>query len=281
MTLGLVLAAAIGLDGLGSSRGVARSTAASRTGRMLATTLATLAVVAAAVVAAPAATAVLAGTAAVRAGEPRTLPALVAAEAVTDPGLATLVVTPLETAVAARLDHGAGRTLAEQRSITATSVLGGSGLPGTAGSEVDDAEAQQLATIVGNLVAPSGRDLTPELDALDVRFVLLEAGAEGSGSESAATAASAVAALDGNAQLAPVGDTDAGRLYRVVADDESRAAAPPRPGSTGLILGVQLGILTLTLLLAVPTSLRPRRPRVDSGVDEGPAATFEAGDDDD
>jgi hypothetical protein len=268
---------------------------------MLAASLATLAVLAALVVAAPAATAVLAGTATVRAGEPRTLPALVAAEALADPGLATLVLTPLASGVSARLDHGAGRTLAEQRSLTATAVLRGSGLPGTAGSEPDTASAQQLADVAGNLVAPSGRDLTPELDALDVRFVLLEAGASGAGasaagtgaagtagagaaeagSTSAATAGSAVAALDGNAQLAPVGDTDAGRLYRVVADDDSRAADPARTASTAVILGVQLGILALTLLLAVPTSLRPRRARVNSGVDEGPAATFEAGDHDD
>ena len=39
----------------------------------------------------------------------------------------------------------------------------------------------------------------------------------------------------------------------------------------------QLGILTLTLLLAIPTSLRPRRPRSDSVLDE-PAPTFEADD---
>jgi len=271
MALGLTLAAAMGLDGLGG----ARSTGPSRAGRMFAATLATLSVLAAVVVAAPAATAVLAGTAQVRAGEPRTLPALVAAEALTDPGLATLVLTPLESGVSARLDHGAGRTLAEQRTLTATAVLEGSGLPGTAGSVADTAAAQQLADVAGNLVAPSGRDLTPELDALDVRFVLLEGGTAPS------TAASAVAALDGNAQLAPVGDTDAGRLYRVVADDESRAAAPARPATTSVILGVQLGILALTLLLAVPTTLRPRRSRADSGVDEGPAATFEAGDHDD
>lgn len=296
--LGLVLAAAIGLDGIGSLRGSIQPSAAGdaprpfstiRGSRMLGATLATLAVLGAVVVAAPAATAVLTGTAAVRAGEPRTLPALVAAEAQTDPGLATLVITPLESAVAARLDHAAGRTLAEQRTLLATAVLSGSELPGTgAGSGdlgfvagTDDVqatiavqadEARAIAEIVGNLVAPSGRDLTPELDALDVRFVLLEGA-------SANTAA--VAALDGNAQLAPVGDTDAGRLYRVVADDESRAAATARPASTSVILFVQLGILALTLLLAMPTNLRPRRAHVDSGVDEGPAPTFEPGDDDD
>ncbi|MBX9472756.1 glycosyltransferase [Microcella sp.] len=306
--LGLVLAAAIGLDGLGARPGtvpgssyafVAGRGAAVRGRRMLAAVLATLAVLAAAVVAAPAATTVLTGTAAVRAGEPRTLPALVAAEAATDPGLGTLVITPLETGVAARLDRGTGVTLAEQRTMLSTAVLSGSGLPGTSaqpfgislldtalvdevprgeatfaeGDGVVAADAQSLATIVANLVAPSGRDLTPELDALDVRFVLLDS--------PAGEANSAVAALDGNAQLAPVGDTDAGRLYRVVADDESRAASTVRPATTPVILGVQLSILALTLLLAAPTSLRARRPRVDSGVDEGPAATFEAGDDDD
>jgi hypothetical protein len=41
-----------------------------------------------------------------------------------------------------------------------------------------------------------------------------------------------------------------------------------------VILSIQLGILALTLLLAIPTSLRPRRPRSDSALDE-PAPTFE------
>ena len=52
--------------------------------------------------------------------------------------------------------------------------------------------------------------------------------------------------------------------------------APERPGA-GAILATQLGILALTLLLAIPTSLRPRRPRSDSALDE-PAPTFDADD---
>lgn len=324
--LGLALAAAVGIDGLAArhrtvaTRAVpAHETAADapvgvtagvpadapgtvpagvpatvrktpRGPRVLAATLATLAVVAAALVAAPAAVAVLTGTAAVTSTDARTLPALVAAEAATDPGIATLVLTPLDSNVAARIDHGAGRTLIAQRTIVATRALVGSGLPGTSGGDLAAvagsgssdaavlqgiAESTAVAEIVANLVAPSGRDLTAELDALDVRFVLLE-----SAPAASAAADTAVAALDGNAQLVPVGDTDAGRLYRVVAVDTSRAGDPVRPATTTAILGVQLGILALTLLLAVPTSLGPRRARTESAVDEGPATTFEAGDDD-
>ncbi|UYN82551.1 MAG: glycosyltransferase [Microcella sp.] len=286
--LGLALAAAIGIDGLAARPATVRTTP--RRPRVLAAALATLAVIAAALVAAPAAIAVLTGTAAVTSTDARTLPALVAAEAATDPGVATLVLTPIDSRVAARIDHGAGRTLIEQRTIVATRALVGSGLPGTSGGDLAAvagsgssdasvlqgiAESTTVAEIVANLVAPSGRDLTAELDALDVRFVLLE-----SAPAASAAADTAVAALDGNAQLVPVGDTDAGRLYRVVADDTSRAGDPARPASTAAILGVQLGILALTLLLAVPTSLGPRRARTDSAVDEGPATTFEAGDDD-
>jgi hypothetical protein len=89
-----------------------------------------------------------------------------------------------------------------------------------------------------------------------------------------------IAALDANPALAPVGDTETGRLWRVVADGTVSAEPADRPASSTVVLAVQLSILGLTLLLAVPTSLRPRRPAERPDPD-GPAATFDPEGDDD
>ncbi|MER3388701.1 MAG: glycosyltransferase [Microcella sp.] len=282
--LGLVLAAAAGLDGL--RRGAAYP--------------GLLAVLGGTAVVLPVLGALLLGGGAVQPSPDRTLPALVAAEAVSDPAQGTLVLTPVvgsgdpgRPGLAARIDRGTGVTLIEQRTMRTTRSLLGSGLPGTR-AEADSAavvdtggsatatlaalaEREQLAELVANLAAPSGRDVTDTLDALGVRFVLLEQPVAG---ESAAElAASSSASLDATALLDPVGDTSAGRLWRVSAGASESAAdtrvvmAAERPGAV-VILATQLGILALTLLLAIPTSLRPRRPRSDSALDE-PAPTFE------
>jgi hypothetical protein len=99
---------------------------------------------------------------------------------------------------------------------------------------------------------------------------------------------SVTAALDGNAILMPVGDTEAGRLWRVVADNSGAVGAggaPDLPFASSALLATQLGILALTLLIALPTSFTPRRRRADvtSDVtaDQAPSPTFEADGDND
>lgn len=282
--LGLTLAAAVGLDGL--RRGAAYP--------------GLLAVLGGTAVVLPVLGALLLGTAVVAPSPDRTLPALVAAEAADDPAQGTLVLTPVNGAgdaaqagLAARIDRGTGLTLIEQRTMLTTRSLLGSGLPGTSGEGdlaavagsggaaaatlAAIAEREQLAELVANLAAASGRDVTETLDALDVRFVLLVPPSASTGDAAGVLAASSSAALDATAQLEPVGDTSAGRLWRVAAPDETTAALAADRPVAGAILVTQLGILTLTLLLAIPTSLRPRRPRSDSVLDE-PAPTFEADD---
>jgi len=279
--IGLALAAGIGLDALRAFDPLRRGTAtygpvtsgAARRGvGVLAAALGLVAVLGAGVAVAPALVAVVTGTAPVAAGEPRTLPAIVAAEAQNHAAIGTIVLTLVEGGLAARIDRGAGVTLIEQRTIVNTAALD----PDAVASSV--AERTELAELVGNLAAPSGRDVTEALDALDVRFVLLTSPAAGA---SGAAADSITAALDGNVVLTPIGDADAGRLWRVVPADDASAVTAARPPSTPIVLGVQLGILALTLLLALPTSLRPRRSRSDGRADDSPAPTFEAGDDDD
>lgn len=278
--LGIVLGAALGLDGI-RTPALAHRTATfgpePRGPRVLAGSLAAVLVVAAVLAAAPAVATIVTGGAAVTAAEARTLPAIVAAEAQSDPGLGTMVLRPVAapaagaTAVSARIDRGAGRTLIAQRTFAATAPLAGP-------SEVEGPYAEaEIASLVANLVAPSGFEAAEALASRQVRFVLLEPA--GPGVDAAAVSAM-VAALDGNPALAPVGDTDTGRLWRVVADEAGpRPVDDPVPGSA-VVLGVQLSILALTLLLAVPTTLRPRRPR-DEAEPTAPTATFDAEGDDD
>lgn len=276
--LGIVLAAVVGLDsirGAGAPRRSADGTGSELRGPerrgavLLSGALGVVVVLCAALAAVPALAPVLAGSAAVRVGEPRTLPAIVAAEALNDAGIGTVVLRPIAAGVAARIDRGAGVTLIEQRTLASTAVLDASAATGP--------DERELAEIVGNLAAPSGRDPSAALDAFDVRFVLLESvGAD----VPDRVIEGITAALDGNAGLAPIGDADAGRLWRVTGGDDVRAAEPETLVSTPVVLGVQLSILALTLLLALPTSLRPRRSRADISADDGPATTFEAGDDD-
>lgn len=251
--LGLVLAAGIALDRLrrsGAALGVAAVTAASA-------------------IATPALAAILLGTATVAPlEEPRTLPALVAADATADPRLGTLVLTPRPEGLAARIDRGAGRTLAETRTVRAAS----------------DAERAALAELVGNLAAPSGRDVAEGLADRDVRYVLVRASATEIADPTAAAGETALAdivsALDATPTLVPVGETEAGRLWRVAADDDVRATPPGDHPLTGTVLAAQLTVLAMTALLAVPTSLRPRRERGTDGTIDDPASTFDEETDD-
>ncbi len=273
--LGIALAAAVALDGIRSpapSRGAAPYGPEPRGPRAVAAAVGALLVVAAATAAVPALATVMSGggggSGTVRAGEPRTLPALVAAEAQANPSLGTIVLRPTaDGAVTARIDRGAGRTLIEQRTIVASAV------------RTAPTSTSELSVLVANLVAPSGLDAAPLLDALDVRFLVLEAPPTRGGDGDPAVAAM-VAALDGNPALAPVGDTGTARLWRVVTTDTVSLEPAALPASSAVVLGVQFSILGLTVLLAVPTSLRPRRPAERSDPN-GPAATFEPEGDDD
>jgi hypothetical protein len=247
----------------------------------LGTALGVLIALAATATVAPALASIALGASIVRGSEARTLPAIVAAEARDNPRVGTIVLTAVsagnEAGISARLERGAGTTLIAQRTFTATV-----GLVDGGGSDAELA----FADLIGNLAAPSGRDLTASFNDLGVRFVLLTN--PGTPEAPEASVESVTAALDGNAILMPVGDTEAGRLWRVVTDDSSAvgaAEAPDQPFASSALLATQLGILALTLLIALPTSFTPRRRRADVAsdvsADRAPAPTFEADGDND
>lgn len=258
--LGLALAAGLALEGLRRASAIP----------------ALVVVVTAALAASPALAALVLGTATVRPGPDRTLPAIVAADATADPRLGTLVLTPLEEGLAARIERASGDALVDERTYRTTA---GDADPDRV-SDITDA-ADELAELAANLAVRSGLDVAPALDAADVRFVLLSERARTTGADAPRDdAASIAAALDANVLLVAVGDTDAGRLWRVVVDDETPAAIAARPATAVPILAGQLGILALTLLLAVPTGPRPRRVRAEDGTIDDPATTFSEDEDD-
>lgn len=268
--VGLDVAPAVGLYWLGLLIGVAVALDGLRRAGAVPGLIAVIAAVAAV---APLLAAPLTGLAVVRAAEARTLPAIVAASALDDPRQATLVLTPAGDGLGARLELGTGRSLVDSRSFRST---------GPAGEG-----AQAVAELAANLAAASGRDAAAALAELDVRFVLLAPelapleDEEGAALPTAALAdpAAISAALDATDALVPVGDTDAGRLWRVTATDDDRAPAPGIPATAPAVLLGQLGILALTLLVAIPTGRRPRRARSDEGSIDDPATTFAEDDD--
>ncbi|MFD1715646.1 glycosyltransferase [Amnibacterium flavum] len=203
-------------------------------------------------------TAVLGGAA--LPGTSSTVPALVSAEAASDPTIGTLVIAPTSTGIAARLERGAGNTLDEQSTLYTTSRVGA--------LSSDD---ERVAVLAGNLGSRSGYDAASDLDALRVGFVLLAPAGAGQDDVRDRVAA----ALDGNALFTPVTTTDRGTLWRYVGLDTGLpTAAPTGPGPLGselgvIVLGSQLLVLLATLLLALPTGGLAERVRPERGARRG------------
>jgi hypothetical protein len=227
------------------------------------------------VVAAPLAASIPLGTSAVAAGNERTLPAFVTAEAQTSPRVGTLQIVPqADGGILATVVRGAGVTMNDQSTLASTDrTLSG--------------EEKKFALLAGNLVSRSGLDASAELEKFGIRFVLLRpagtldraagAGAgAGSGGADGVTGATgpkapaatpsqdaadtmlrATTALDGNAAIAPVGDTAFGRLWRFDAPTDAVPGGSIPPNAGGMVGLVSLIVIAVvfgaTVLLSIPT----------------------------
>jgi GT2 family glycosyltransferase len=175
-------------------------------------------------------------------GDGHTLPAIVAAEAIGDPGLGTLVLRPLDDgSLAASIDRGAGTTLDETSTFTATR-----------GAASD--EQRVIAELAGNLASRGGFDPAPVLDELGIEFVVLTPAAGGDGERVRDRAAEA---LDAQSALEAIGDTGRGSLWRYPDHAVTPPAAGPSPFA-GPALAVQAAVVGFALLLALPTGRRRR-----------------------
>ena len=174
----------------------------------------------------------------------RTLPAYVVAQAEADPRVTTLRMEPEpDGGLRATLEHGTGMTLDDQSTLEQTRT------------ELTDEEVQ-LATVAGNLASRSGFDPEAAMREFGASFVLL-APAPDDGREAMQTEARARTALDGNAALVAVGETEYGTLWRFAAAEPDAAAAqvPADAGGwlAGLITTIQVIVIGAALLLSIPT----------------------------
>ncbi|KRE26058.1 glycosyltransferase [Agromyces sp. Soil535] len=261
--LGLVLASVVALDAL--RRGAAAAGAVVAVVSLVAVLPAAIVIATDAVPLAPA-------------GE-RTLPAYVVAQAEGDPRVTTLRMEPeADGGLRATLEHGTGQTLDDQSTLAQTQT------------ELPDSQVE-LATIAGNLASRSGFDPEAAMREFGVSFVLLAPAAD-DGRAATQTEARARTALDGNATLVAVGETDFGELWRFAAAEPDAAAAQIPDGAGGWVAGVittiQVIVIGATLLLSIPTGAgreadrRPRRTArrrdaaVPADVAEGTAAEADA-----
>ncbi|ARJ05978.1 hypothetical protein GCM10010988_11400 [Cnuibacter physcomitrellae] len=189
---------------------------------------------------------VLLGTAEVVPGSGRQMPAFVVAEAIANPRVGTLVLSPqADGGLAASVVHGAGPTLDQQSTLASTSALSGAG-------------SDTLDELVGNAASISGSDVSGELNALGIAFVLLQpVSAAESSTEAAATVARTSNALGSNPSLTLVGDTSVGGLWQVGSAQPLPSLPAPVPSNVGtplgiLVLVVQGAVFLIALLLALP-----------------------------
>lgn len=190
----------------------------------------------------PALTATSRGAALLKGGPVSTLPAYVAAEGRGSPGNGTIVIRPLEDGeLSTSVVWGDSATLGGQTTLLAARA---------------EPTASDLATaqVTADLVTGSSADVVAQLAGHGVGFVLLAA-APGDESDAArAVRLSAVTAIDQRDGLDSVGDTERGTLWRVSVPVERRAGltADQRAMQRGVV-ALQLGVVGVALLLAIPT----------------------------
>lgn len=203
-----------------------------------------------AVLAVPNLTALSRGTAMLSNGPASTLPAFVAAEGADDPDVGTIVLTPQSRAgVAAQIVWGASETIDGQTTLLSTRTS-------------PSAQDQELATLAADLVTSSSEDAVAHLADLGVGFILLGRAGEPDTESARAMRLSATNALNQRDTLDAVGDTAKGTLWRLVDEVAPRPQESASVVTTGrIIAGVQLAVMAIALLLAVPTAASRRQAR--------------------
>ncbi|MGO3834391.1 MAG: hypothetical protein ACTJGT_10535, partial [Microbacteriaceae bacterium] len=213
------------------------------------------------------------------------IPAVIDAEFAINPTQQALVITPLgEDELRAQLRGGNTLTLDRVRTAQLTAAKA--------------SEEQALSELVGSLASLGASELQEQLEAANIRFVLL---GDTPGSGGAQIRSLLQEALDQSEALSPIGDTSHGLLWRVnesapadggeaaegadaadgsadaaESDDEAESAAQAtaqladdeldiqtteqRPVSGKMLWAAQLILLGLMFLLALPTGEVRMRP---------------------
>ncbi|KZE89020.1 glycosyltransferase [Microbacterium sp. TNHR37B] len=192
-------------------------------------------------------------------GPDSTLPAYVSAEGRGGPGTATLVLTP-------QREGGVVSTVVWGGSVT----LGGQTTLQSSRQHATTAD-ETTASVTADLITGSAGDVVSRLADHGIAYILLDApgGNAGQSDDARVTRLAAQAALDRRDGLEAVGETGKGQLWFVRDEVTPRAPSASERATAWSVAAAQLGIVVVTLLLAVPTaaSIRQsrRRPRVVGG----------------
>lgn len=186
-------------------------------------------------------------------GDGSQVPALIAAQAATDPNSRTLVLAPSPAPD--------GNTA----QFTATIVTG-------AGIRLDNLSVayryalvrlektnsyRDVAAAAAKLVSANGSSVTADLGKLSVDFILVQ-------DQSSTAAVDLASTLDTVKELEPVGATQYGHLWRVHAQHPVVIKAD---SGWSITKAVQVSVLALFALLAIPTRRRSRNPADQDAVD--------------
>lgn len=178
--------------------------------------------------------------------EPRTLPALVAAEAISSPTQHTLILERVNGSYQVSIQQGAGLTLEHQSTLYRLRPAEPS------------VEAAALASLTAGLVQPSSADPLPALRERGIRFILLRDEPD----------SDAALAMGQRPYLVPSGQSDQGVLWKV----DGVTAPPPTtlsPTATQASFDTLWWVTWLLWgVLALPTERAPRRVQTE-GDDEG------------
>ncbi|PVW06110.1 glycosyl transferase [Microbacterium sp. Gd 4-13] len=175
-------------------------------------------------------------------GPASTLPAYVAAEGRDDARLGTLVLDPDDTGLHVRVVWGGSETLGGQSTVIST-------------RDVVDASDREVADLAASLVTSSAGDAVSGLATRGIAFVLLTPGDPATADAAATLQLSASTALDQLGGLDTVGETSRGTLWRVTEAIAPRAEPSRMTRDTALLIaGVQIGVVVIALLLAIPTT---------------------------
>jgi GT2 family glycosyltransferase len=218
--------------------------------QLLRTALAVLVMAALAVVAFPALTSATRGTTLLTNGPASTLPAYVAAEGHQDAQVGTFTIMPLDSGAAASdVVWGGSETLAGHSTIQASAPSATTG-------------DREVAALTADLVTSTSPDVVARLAARGIRFVVLAPPPSDESDQARALSMQAKTALDQRDGLEQVGTTEKGTLWRVAHAVADRGKTTDDQQGTAVVIAVmQLGVLLVALLLAIPTRASRRAAR--------------------
>nr|WP_201469375.1 glycosyltransferase [Microbacterium hydrocarbonoxydans] len=186
-------------------------------------------------------------------GPESSLPAYIAAQAVDDRPIGTLVLTPQnDGGLSAEVAWGASETLSAQTTVLSTAT---------------EIQGTDITTLAVDLLSARDFDAATQLGELGVGYVLLAELPDDESDRARTLHTAAVTSLDQRAGFVQAGSTDRGVLYRLEADPPERAPLSAGQQATArFVVTLQLVLVLAALLLSLPTRASRRAARARSRI---------------